>query len=171
MGWFYVKGRFPVVNVRFDCPQCGVTGRLTLPAPAEWSCRACNTPLHLHAEALEGGLRACAICGNHELYRKKDFPQRLGLAILALACLASVEPYRRYMIWLVWTILLGSLAFDYLLYRLVGDVVVCYRCLAQYRGVPANANFAPYELGIAERYRQEKIRLEQMAGTKKQDSQ
>jgi hypothetical protein len=122
----------------------------------------------LGGAATEGGLHACPICGNAELYRKKDFPQRLGLAILALACLASIEPYRRYMIWLVWTILLGSLAFDYLLYRLVGDVVVCYRCLAQYRGLPGTALFPPYELGIAERYRQEKIRLQQMQTTKKE---
>jgi len=156
------------VNVRFDCPQCGAPARLTLPGPAEWPCPSCGQTLHLGAAATEGGLHACAICGNAQLYRKKDFPQRLGLAILALACLASIEPYRRYMIWLVWTILLGSLAFDYLLYRLVGDVVVCYRCLAQYRALPGTALFPPYELGIAERYRQEKIRLQQMETTKKE---
>jgi hypothetical protein len=106
------------------------------------------------------------ICGNSELYKKKDFPQRLGLMILAGACLASIEPYRRYMFWLVWTILLGSLAFDYLLYRLVGDVVVCYRCLAEYRDARAMGSFPPYELSIAERYRQEKIRLEQLQARK-----
>ena len=50
---------------------------------------------------------------------------------------------------------------------IVGDVVVCYRCLAHYRGVPSLAGFPPYELGIAERYRQEKIRLEQLQAAKK----
>jgi hypothetical protein len=101
------------------------------------------------------------------LYRKKDFPHRLGLAILSLACLASIVPYRLYMMWQVWVILLGSLAFDFILYRLVGDVVVCYRCLAQYRGYPTPFAFPPYELGIAERYRQEKIRGEQLQAARK----
>jgi hypothetical protein len=101
------------------------------------------------------------------LYRKKDFPHRLGLAILTVACLASIVPYRLYMMWLVWVILLGSLAFDFILYRLVGDVVVCYRCLAQYRGLSTCIDCPPFELGIAERYRQEKIRLEQLPGAKK----
>jgi hypothetical protein len=140
---------------------------LTLPGPAEWQCPSCAHELHLHTGGLDEGLTACAVCGNHELYRKKDFPQRLGLAILALACLASVWPYQRYMIWLVWVILLGSLAFDILLYKLVGDVVVCYRCLAQHRGVPHGSSIPPYELGIAERYRQERIRLEQLQAAKK----
>ena len=110
---------------------------------------------------------ACVLCGNHELYKKKDFPHRLGLAILTLACLASIEPYRRYMMWLVWTIMLGSLAFDFLLYNLVGDVVVCYRCHAQYRGLPDPSRFPPHDQGIAERYRQEQIRLEQLQAGKK----
>jgi hypothetical protein len=138
-----------------------------LPTAAGWQCPACAHQVNLHAPAPPGGVHACVICGNHELYKKKDFPHRLGLAILALACLASIEPYRRYMMWLVWTIMLGSLAFDFLLYNLVGDVVVCYRCHAQYRGLADPAGFPPYELGIAERYRQEKIRLEQMQAAKK----
>jgi hypothetical protein len=155
------------VKVRFSCPECQTVGRLELPGPADWQCPACAHPVHLFGPGLEGGLHTCVICGNHELYKKKDFPHRLGLAILTLACLASIEPYRRYMMWLVWTIMLGSLAFDFLLYNLVGDVVVCYRCHAQYRGLPNPAGFPPYELGIAERYRQEKIRLEQLQTGKK----
>jgi hypothetical protein len=155
------------VNVRFTCPHCETPGRLDLPGPAGWQCPACAQHLSLHPEGAARGLHCCVICGNPELYRKKDFPHGLGLAILTLACLASIVPYLLYLIWLVWAILLGSLAFDFILYRLVGDVVVCYRCLAHYRGYPAESVFPPYELGIAERYRQEKIRLEQVAAAKK----
>jgi hypothetical protein len=116
---------------------------------------------------MEGNHHSCVICGNHELYRKKDFPHKLGLAILALGFLASIITYFLYQIWLTWAILLGSWAFDCALYLLVGDVVVCYRCLAHYRGCPGESDFPPYELGIAERYRQEKIRLEQLQGARK----
>jgi hypothetical protein len=89
------------------------------------------------------------------------------MAILVLACLASIVPYQLYIRWLVWAIMLGSLAFDIVLYHLVGDVVVCYRCSAQHRGYSADTAFPPHELGTAERYRQERIRLDQLRATKK----
>ena len=61
----------------------------------------------------------------------------------------------------LWAILLGSAAIDGLVYLIVGDVVVCYRCAARHRGVPSRA-FDPHELAIAEKYRQERIRKEQL---------
>lgn len=107
-------------------------------------------------------LAACLLCGNRELYRQKDFPHGLGMAILALACLASVVTYALYLPWLTWAILIGSAVFDGLLYLVVGDVSVCYRCLAQYRGLKNHALHPPYELVVAERYRQERLRREQL---------
>ena len=59
------------------------------------------------------------------------------------------------------SILLGSAAVDALIYIIVGDVVVCYRCAAQHRGIPSRV-FDPHEIAIAERYRQERIRREQL---------
>ena len=44
----------------------------------------------------------------------------------------------------------------------VGDAVVCYRCNAHYRGVVPRDAHRPYELVIGERYRQERIRREQL---------
>jgi hypothetical protein len=58
--------------------------------------------------------------------------------------------------------LIGSAAFDGLLYLWVKDVIVCYRCHAHYRGVQPNPDHKPFELAIQERYRQEKIRQEQL---------
>jgi hypothetical protein len=49
-----------------------------------------------------------------------------------------------------------------LLYLVVGDVLVCYRCGAQHRGVAPSPAHQPFDLGIAERYRQERIRREQL---------
>jgi hypothetical protein len=102
------------------------------------------------------------MCGNHELYKKKDFPHWLGMGILAVACIGSIIPYWLYHQWLTWTILIGSAVVDGLLYLWVGDVVVCYRCAAQYRGVAALDEHKPFELGIGERYRQEQKRREIM---------
>ena len=107
-------------------------------------------------------MTTCVVCGDHELYKKKDFPHSLGMAILVGACLASTLTYWLYDKWLTWAILIGSAAFDGILYLLVKDVIVCYRCDAHYRGVPATAEHKPFELTIHERYRQEKIRRAQL---------
>ena len=54
----------------------------------------------------------------------------------------------------------GTAVFDGLLYLLVGDVTVCYRCGAHYRGFPPHPAHQPFDLGVGERYRQERIRRE-----------
>jgi hypothetical protein len=112
--------------------------------------------------AWDPALPACVLCGSKELYKKKDFPHSLGMTILVLACLASTITYWLYAKWLTWAILIGSAAFDGLLYLWVKDVVVCYRCQAHYRGLPATAHHQPFELTIHERYRQERLRREQL---------
>jgi len=154
------------VNIQFACPVCERPARLTCPGPSSWQCPGCDHLLSVQPEVADGRVEACAICGNHELYKKKDFPHWLGLTILTVACAASVLTYGWYYKWLTWAILIGSALIDGVMYLLVGDVVVCYRCQAHYRGLPAGAAFRPYELGIAERYRQEQIRLEQLKAGK-----
>ncbi len=51
----------------------------------------------------------------------------------------------------------------------VKDVLVCYRCNAHYRGFVSQARHQPFDLGIGERYRQEKARREQLLGEKKEE--
>jgi hypothetical protein len=135
-----------------------------VPGPTAWQCTDCGYAADLPADALapDGSLSRCAFCGNGQLYRMKDFPQWLGMSILTLACgsffvLAVV--FFQYN--LAWSILLGSAAVDALIYLIVGDVVACYRCGARHRGVPSR-KFDPHELTIAEKYRQERIRKEQL---------
>jgi hypothetical protein len=113
------------------------------------------------AEKPGGEVPPCAACGNAEMYKKKDFPHGLGLFILTVACLASVFTYGWYEKWLTWAILIGSALFDGLLYLWVGDAIVCYRCLAHYRGLP-DSDVKPFELSVNERYRQERIRRERL---------
>jgi hypothetical protein len=148
------------MNVRFNCPDCEQPRRAAV--PGESRCLSCGHTLRLPAELGHGPLPSCAVCGNAELYRKKDFPHWLGMTILAVACLAFLGLMGLHRPWLAWAVLLGSAAFDGLLYLWVRDAVVCYRCGAEYRGLPANPEHGPFELGIGERYRQERIRRERL---------
>jgi hypothetical protein len=146
------------VNVTFACPGCERPARLDLPA-ASWQCPACDHRFELRPAA--GPLTQCAVCGNEELYKKKDFPHWLGLTILAVACLGFVVCNAFYLQWWGWGILIGSALFDGLLYLRVGDAIVCYRCNAHYHGF-AVAEQQPFELVVAERYRQERLRREEL---------
>ncbi len=152
------------MNIRFPCPACECPGRLTAAGTTDWQCPACDHLVHAPAE-VDPALTACPLCGCHDLYKKKDFPHTLGMAILVVACLASSITTLFYQWWLTWGILIGSAAFDGILYLLVKDVIVCYRCHAHIHGIPASAHHEPFELTVHERYRQEKIRREDLRKT------
>lgn len=101
-----------------------------------------------------GPLAACPVCGCRDLFVRKDFPQRLGLAVVVVAGVAFVVlAARRTTFYLGAWVLLGAAAVDALLYAFVRRVTVCYRCRAEFRGVPVNPAHAGFELAVAEKYR------------------
>lgn len=148
------------MNIRFPCPVCECPGGLQVPGRADWQCPQCDH--FVHAAEADPALTTCPVCGGYELYKKKDFPQQVGMGILLAACLASSVTTLFYQWWLTWGILLGSAAFDGILYLLVKDVIVCYRCHAHLRGVLPREHHQPFELTVHERYRQEKLRREEL---------
>jgi len=158
------------LRIRFRCPECDDAARLDLSQSRTWQCPRCDHWQDLKAYQ-EGQLSACLLCRNRELYKKKDFPHWLGLTILTVACLAFLWAHGRYHPGIAWMILIGSAAFDGLLYFWVGDAIVCYRCGAEYRGVIPSAEHKPFELTIAERYRQERLRRTELESERKPTSQ
>lgn len=154
------------VFVRFLCQECDYPGRLELPGQADWRCPRCDHIANPLVTQPAPVLTSCVMCGCDELYKKKDFPHGLGMAILVFACLASTITYYLYDKWWTWTILIGSAAFDGLLYLWVKDVIVCYRCNAHHRGFDPNASYPPFELTVHEKFRQERLRREELSRSK-----
>ena len=152
------------MHVLFPCPTCDRPARLDLRAPVDWQCPGCEHRQHI--AAAESTLSHCVICGCHDLYKQKDFPHWLGMTILVVGCLASVYTNLVYEKWLTWAILIGTVVIDGILYLSVGDAVVCYRCDAHYKGLTPSDAHQPFELTIGERYRQERIRAEQLNGAR-----
>jgi hypothetical protein len=146
------------MKIRFLCPICG-SWTVTRQVDAEsCPCAHCRHVVTAAAPSTAAALTGCRVCGNQELYVQKDFPHWLGMSILVVACIASVVTYALYYIKTTWTILIGSATVDGLLYLLMGDVTVCYRCRAQYRGFPPNPEHHAFDLAIGEKYRQERLR-------------
>ena len=117
------------------------------------------------ARAAQGeSFEFCPLCTTADLYIQKDFPKGLGLFIVLVGFAISTVFWYYEMPILTYLVLIISIALDFVLYYKVPDVTICYRCLSQFRGPGSNApgRFKPFDLAIGERYRQERMRAQQI---------
>ena len=153
------------MEVIFRCPSCEITGRSPLDEETtEIPCASCSQICRVPPDAVDSqAISQCVICRSHDLFIRKDFPQRLGVIIVVAGSLASCYAWYRHALFLTFGILFITAAIDVLLYLLVRDAIVCYRCGAHYRGYDDDDSHTPFNLEIHERYRQEAARQEATA--------
>lgn len=154
------------MRIDFACPSCQKTLAAQVPPQSQFDCPEC----HWTREISETGRQqdppeACLVCGCGDLWRRKDFPQRAGLVMVALASVLSTIAWAYYLPVLAIGILLFFLLIDMGLYLFMPDVLVCYRCSAHYRRSKDLSATPYFNLETAERYRQERIRLEREEGS------
>ena len=155
-----------LIELTYECPKChavGSAGRIEPSGSAV--CRGCSTELTFRPASFEGdGLRACPVCATDDLYVQKDFPQGLGLAIVVVGFAVSTVFWYQDRPVPALGILLVSALVDMALFYAVPDVTICYRCLSQLRGDGANpgGRFKWFDLALGERYRQERLRIEEL---------
>ena len=156
------------MELTFECPGCHAIDRVSSAESAGMAiCRGCGRERPLRAGSCDdGGLCSCTVCATTDLYLQKDFPQGLGLAIVVLGFAVSTVFWYYDMPAPALGVLLISALVDMVLYYLVPDVTICYRCLSQHRGPGSNpeGRFRPFDLAVGERYRQERIRAEELRG-------
>lgn len=156
------------MQVTFDCPRCLNSDSLTLQSNSTAvACRHCGWTRPLGP----GDIRAetpqqCLICGCSDLWRQKDFPAHWGLAIVGLGILLSTLAVAFYRPMLGLGILMLFALADMILFALMRDALVCYRCHARYRGVGASEQHPKFNLELNERYRQEAARLHNTSAMK-----
>jgi len=155
------------MEVIFRCPSCEKTGRSPLDEETtDIPCVSCGQVCQVPGEAVgEQGVSRCVICRGHDLFVRKDFPQRLGVAIVVIGSIASCYAWYRHQLFLTFGILFITAAIDVLLYLLVRDAIVCYRCGAHYRGFDDAEAHTEFNLEVHERYRQEAARQEANANS------
>jgi hypothetical protein len=147
-------------HIIFQCPACG--GRkVTAPEPpdAPVRCDGCGwSRAEGAADFQSGSLARCRICGCSDLWRQKDFPPALGLAIVATAAVASCTAWAWYQpVWAIGFLMVAALL-DMLLYSFMGDMLVCYRCAARHRKSVMRDDHPRFDLETAERYRQQDLK-------------
>jgi len=151
------------MNVSFHCPHCGKPASVDFGAQARAvACPHCEAQWAVPGNAVaEEALSRCLVCPSTELYLRKDFSQGLGVLIVVVGFLIStIFWYYRMPLW-TYGVLFATALIDVVLYLTVGDLLQCYRCQAQYRGVPGLDNHQPFDLETHEKHRQQRIRLEQ----------
>jgi len=150
------------MRLTFSCPSCLEIIRTPAELPEKLACPKCSWSKRLgEAERKQDPPGECLICGCRDLWRQKDFPQRLGVAMVAMGALLSTIAWAYYEpLWSI-GILLFFAFIDLMLYLFMPDVLVCYRCGARYGGSEKLEEVEYFNLETSERYRQEKIRLEQ----------
>jgi hypothetical protein len=154
------------MELTIQCPDCEAVNHVPhLETALALACRRCGVGRELHRESIEEGqLLACPRCASTDLYIQKDFPQALGLFIVVVGFVISTVFWYLELPVATYLVLLASALLDMVLYYRVPDVTICYRCQSQVRGPGSNpeGRFRPFDLAIGERYRQERIRVEEL---------
>jgi DNA-directed RNA polymerase subunit RPC12/RpoP len=149
------------VNVTYACPHCDATSRAEFTSDTrELACRHCGRQLAVPRGAIDGRqVRRCLVCPSTDLYVRKDFPQRLGVALVGVGVVgSSIAWYHANLLW-TFGILFATALADVLLYALVGDALMCYRCNAIYRDVEEMDTHGQFDLETHEKYRQLAARM------------
>ena len=152
--------------ISFDCPKCLKPARGEVTAASRGvMCTDCGwTKPVADGDVSDGTPTRCLVCGCSDLWRQKDFSPKLGVTIVAIGIAIStwfmmqMQPE-----WSIGTLMAFALA-DMVMFAVMRDCLVCYRCHSRYRRVPRLEQVAAFDLEVNERYRQEAIRLKQAGG-------
>ena len=90
------------MNVTYACPACGEGTRSQFDADTtHLKCNACGQELAVPEDAVEGDrVQRCLVCPSTDLFVRKDFPQRLGVLIVAVGIIgSSVAWYHAQLFW------------------------------------------------------------------------
>lgn len=146
----------------YPCPRCEQTNRSgDVTVEPALSCVHCGWHRALDRELVKSGVpQECLRCGNADLWRQKNFPQWLGLSFVAAGAISSSVAWAYHRPVLALGILMGFALLDMVLYLTMSDVLVCYRCRTRHHDADVSQHES-FNHELAERYRQERLRLEQ----------
>ena len=132
-----------MASIHYLCPAC--ERRLARSAgELPQVCEHCRAESPVTAPPEGAVISSCAACGHDQLYFQKDFNRTTGVALVAVGA-----------VFVPWTWGLSLLAvtiLDYVVWRIVKNVIVCYRCQAVHRGYPENPALQPFDLVIHDRH-------------------
>ncbi len=144
------------MNATFACPACQAAVRQQFDASSTaLACPHCGQQIKFSAGSVDGRrVTRCLVCPSTDLFVRKDFPQRLGVLIVAVGIIGSSIAWHYTLLGWTFGILFATALADLALFALVGNALMCYRCGAQYRGTEAMDAHGQFNLETHEKYRQ-----------------
>ena len=135
------------MQVRFFCPGCAAYNRVSdFKAEAVCTCAICRKVIPAYPNGDFTGrneVTQCLFCQKSYFYNRRDFNKGLGCAILLVAILLSV--------WTYGISLIVAWMMDWVLFKRLQKVVVCYVCDAEYKG--SNTQAPDFDLHLHEKYK------------------
>jgi hypothetical protein len=132
-----------MASVHFLCSQCERRLSRIAGEPSR-VCEHCGAASGVTAPAGGAIIGRCAACDHDQLYFQKDFNRTTGVALVAVGAV--------FVPWTYGISLLAVTVLDYIVWRVVKDVIVCYQCQAVHRGYPPNPAIQPFDLVVHDRH-------------------
>jgi hypothetical protein len=170
------------MRITYACPACHATTSVDgIENRDSLECSACQAVLPVPPDAFAGRddgdarpprLERCLACPSRELFVRKDFPQRLGVAIVVAGLAASCVAWANRELIATFGILFGTALLDVVLFLFMPNCLSCYRCGARYSGDGVASDpdgshngghrFGAFDLETHEKHRQLVARTKQL---------
>lgn len=126
------------MQILAKCPACDAG----LPVRAadgltSIQCGRCGQMIPLsmsEAVRADRAVDACPLCQGTDFYVRKDFDPKVGLTVVIMGAAASAACYWRGLDLAAYAVLAGAVLVDLVIYQMLRDLTVCYRCHTEFRG-------------------------------------
>lgn len=124
------------------CKKCEKYISVNVSEKSEWKCTSCSETYQLGDK--EKVFEKCPFCDCRQFYIQKDFNQALGCLIMLVGIVLVPKTYGLSLV--VFSIL------DWLLYRRIQTIVLCYKCGAEFKGFKIPQHLKSFLHHIGEKY-------------------
>ena len=129
-------------SISRQCYSCKKFSQVSVSQNQPIVCGECSKVWGKMGE-VEKVFERCPVCEARQFYLQKDFNQALGCFIMLIG-----------IVLVPWTYGLSLpvfALFDWILHKRVPTIVVCYKCLSEFRGFKIPDHFKPFMHHIGER--------------------
>lgn len=125
------------------CPNCKKFAQIEIERCGPLACPECSIPWG-EMSSIENIFESCPLCQCRQFYVQKDFNQALGCLILLVGIILVPFTYGL-------SLPVFAMA-DWALHKRVSNMVVCYRCAAEFRGFTNPEKLKPFLHHIGRKY-------------------
>lgn len=127
-----------MMEITLTCPECGSGISFTPTEGAkEAECQVCEhkEPVTFTPDHFEGKLKDCPSCERKDFYKQKDFNRKIGVLLFVIAAILTLYmATTQYAMYSVAPFII-LYVFDFILFRRLSQVAICYKCNAIFRNV------------------------------------